>query len=82
MFAGLLCFENSPPVEAWVTPEVWISSLYPRYKPDVSGYQRDDHGLLVEADIFNTPSSRHITYAPISGRRVADYSATGSSSVN
>jgi len=73
MFAGLLCFENSPPVEAWVTPEVWISSLYPRYKPDVSGYQRDDHGLLVEADIFNTPSSRHITSVPLvaGGLRVA-----------
>lgn len=73
MFAGLLCFENAPPVEAWVEPETWISSLYPRCKPDVSGFQRDQRSLLVEADIFNTPSSHHIDAVPlVAGRfRVA-----------
>nr|WP_254305966.1 asparagine synthase-related protein [Sphingopyxis sp. BSNA05] len=70
MFAGLLCFDNSPPVEAWITPDVWVSSLYPRYRPDVSGYQRDEHGLLVEADIFNTPSSRHIGSVPLVSDRL------------
>jgi asparagine synthase (glutamine-hydrolysing) len=70
MFAGLLRFEDSPPVEAWVTPEVWISSLYPRCQPDVSGHQRDDHSLLVEADISNTPSSHHIKSVPLVAGRL------------
>jgi asparagine synthase (glutamine-hydrolysing) len=65
MFAGLLCYDNSPPVEAWVAPEVWISALYPRCKPDVSGFRRDEHSLLVEADIYNTPSSHHIDAVPL-----------------
>lgn len=70
MFAGLLCFENSPPVDAWVTPDVWVSALYPRCKPDLSGFQSDDHSLLVEADILNSPSSHHMGSVPLVAGRL------------
>lgn len=65
MFAGLFRHENGRATADWTTGEKWLAALYPRHRPDVSGYHQDALGLLVEADIHNTPDSHARTAVPL-----------------
>ncbi len=64
MFAGLLLHENTTSISDWVDPQDWLKALYPRFKPDISGFDKGSQSLLVEADIYNTPESHSQTSLP------------------
>lgn len=64
MFVGMIA---SQPLTTRTCPNtsVWLSALYPYHSPDVSGHVSDKIACLVEADIFNTPHSHHLTSLPL-----------------
>ena len=64
MFAGVFTYSDAAPPAAWAEKDDWRRALYPHHTPDVTGDWSNDHALVVESDVVNTPWSHHTKAVP------------------